>query len=442
MMTMSNKTQSYMSDTEKTDKSPPHPSPLPQGEREQGAYSPGLEGVIAGETALCEVDEGARGLRYRGYAVSDLAEQAIFEEVAYLLLFGKLPIRKELDDFSQELRTQWPLPGPVEAFIGVVPPDAHPMDILRTGISLLGMTDPESPGKGDVRREEEPVLAGPGLGGCESTPGRAGEIDSSHEANLRKAVRLLAQIPMIITNAYRLAHAKRHVQPKPGLRFAENLLYLLTDRWGDEQAKVMARVLDASLILYAEHEFNASTFAARVTASTLTDLHAAITAAVAALKGPLHGGANEAVAAMLLEIKTRDRAEPWIREALAKRRRVMGFGHRVLRKGDPRSLIIQHHAEALSRTCGDTRWYEIARIVDEVMQKEKGLYPNLDFYTAVAYLVMGIPRDLYTPLFVCSRITGWCAHVIEQQDHNRLIRPRALYTGPPPQAYVPLEQRT
>jgi 2-methylcitrate synthase len=375
------------------------------------SYSPGLEGVIAGETALCQVDEGEIGLRYRGYAIGDLAEQATFEEVAFLLLFGRLPTRKELEDFSGQVSRQWPLPGPVEAFIGVVPPSAHPMDILRTGVSLLGMTDPDG-------------------------------TNDSHEANLRKAVRLLAQTPVIIANAYRLAHAKRQVQPRPDLSFAENLLYLLTDRQGDEQAKAMARALDVSLILYAEHEFNASTFAARVTASTLTDLHAAITSAIAALKGPLHGGANEAVAAMLLEIKSRDRAEAWVREKLARKQRVMGFGHRVLRKGDPRSRIIQRHAEALSRACGDTRWYDIATIVDRVMQQEKGLHPNLDFYTAVAYLLMGIPRDLYTPVFVCSRITGWCAHVIEQQDNNRLIRPRASYVGPPPQAYVPIDRRT
>ncbi len=382
----------------------PHPSPLPP-------YSPGLEGVLAGESALCQVDEGDAGLRYRGYAIGDLAERATFEEVAYLLLFGKLPTRKELDDFSIQLHSQWVLPGPVEAFIGVVPRDAHPMDLLRTGVSLLGMTDPDA-------------------------------ADCSHEANVRKSVRLLTQIPVLIAAAYRLAHGKRQVQPRTDLGFAENLLYLLTDHQGDGRAKAMARVLDVSLILYAEHEFNASTFAARVTASTMTDLHAAITSAIGTLKGPLHGGANEAVAAMLLDIKTRDRAERWVRDALAAKRRVMGFGHRVLKKGDPRSAIIQRHAEALSRSCGDTRWYEIAAAIDRIMQQEKGLYPNLDFYTAVAYLLMGIPRDLYTPVFVCSRITGWCAHVIEQQDHNRLIRPRALYTGPPPRAYVPIDERT
>ena len=410
-MNMNNRMRSCVSDTGQTDKHTGHSPAVPSGEGERQEYSPGLEGVIAGESALCQVDEGEHGLRYRGYAVSELAEQATFEQVAYLLLYGKLPTHKELDDFSTELRAQGSLPGPVEAFIGVVPPDAHPMDILRTGISLLGMTDPEA-------------------------------VNSSREASLRKSVRLMAQIPMIITNAHRLAHAKRQVQPQLHLGFAENLLYLLTDRAGDATAKAMARVLDVSLILYAEHEFNASTFAARVAASTMTDLHGAITAAVAALKGPLHGGANEAVASMLLEIKTRDRAEGWVRDALAGKRRVMGFGHRVLRHGDARSQIIQHRVEALSRLCRETRWFDIATIVDRIMQQEKALYPNLDFYTAVAYLLMGIPRDLYTPVFVCSRITGWCAHVIEQQDHNRLIRPRALYNGPPPRPYVPLDERT
>ncbi|MCC2642882.1 MAG: prpC [Nitrospira sp.] len=203
----------------------------------------------------------------------------------------------------------------------------------------------------------------------------------------------------------------------------------------------MARALNVSLILYAEHEFNASTFAARVTASTLTDLHGAVTAAVATLKGPLHGGANEAVTSMLLDIGSPDRAEPWIREALVQKRRVMGFGHRVLRQGDARSTIIQRHAERLSRLCGDDRWYHIASTIDRIMLEEKGLRPNLDFYTAVVYLLTEIPRDLSTPLFVCSRITGWCAHVIEQQDHNRLIRPRALYTGPAPRTYEPLDRR-
>lgn len=397
------------------------------GKAEKPAYSPGLEGVIAGETAICQLDEGGAGLRYRGYAIGDLAERADFEEVAYLLLFGRLPTAKDLEDFRAQLLREAVLPGPVQAFIGVVPPTAHPMDLLRTGVSLLGMTDPE---------------AALGQEGVSAPSGREGAIGGSREASLRKAVRLLAQIPLMIAEAYRLAQGKRQVRPEPGLRFCENLLLLLTDRRGDEAARAMARALDVSLILYAEHEFNASTFAARVAASTLTDLHAAVTAAVATLKGPLHGGANEAVAAMLLEVRTRDRAEGWVREQLAAKRRVMGFGHRVLKQGDPRSEIIRRQAEALSRLCGDRRWYEIATILDRVMREEKGLHPNLDFYTAVAYLLIGVPRELYTPLFVCSRVAGWCAHIIEQQDHNRLIRPRSLYGGPPPQDFVPIERRT
>jgi len=374
-------------------------------------YSPGLDGVLAGETALCQVDEGEGGLRYRGYAVRDLAEKALFEEVAYLLLFGTLPTQPELKDLSAQLAAHSVLPDPIEAFLGVVPSAAHPMDILRTSVSLLGTTDPDA-------------------------------SDSSHDANVRKAVRLMAQIPLIIATAHRLANGERRVKSHAELSFAENLLFLLTGRRGNDTAKAMAHVLDVSLTLYAEHEFNASTFSARVTASTMTDLHSAITSAIGTLKGPLHGGANEAVAAMFLAIGTRERAERWVREALANKHRIMGFGHRVLKQGDARSAVIQQHAESLSRTCGDRRWYEIATTIDCVMQQEKGLYPNLDFYTAVAYLLMGIPRTLYTPVFVCARITGWCAHVIEQQDHNRLIRPRALYTGPMTREYVPLDRRS
>jgi 2-methylcitrate synthase len=377
---------------------------------DEKTYSPGLEGVFAGESALCQVDEGESGLRYRGYAIEDLANRAGFEEGAYLLLFGTLPTRTELDRFNEQIVGESVLPDPVQALLRDVPPGAHPMDILRTGVSVLGMTDPDA-------------------------------ADHSHEANLRKAIRLLAQIPLVIASAYRRARGKPMVWPKPGLTVADNLLWLLTDRHGDETSKAMGQLLNVSLILYAEHEFNASTFAARVTASTMTDLHSAIIAAIGTLKGPLHGGANEAVAAMFCEIGSRGRAERWVRDALATKRRVMGFGHRVLKKGDSRSQIIQRHAEALSRMCGDTRWYEMATTIDRIMQEEKGLFPNLDFYTAVAYLLMDIPRDLYTPVFVCSRIAGWCAHVIEQQDHNRLIRPRALYTGPPPQAYVDIDRR-
>lgn len=375
------------------------------------AYSPGLEGVITGESALCLVDEGEAGLLYRGYPIRDLAEDGTFEEVAYLLLFGHLPNQKERQDFSVQLIDQAALPPLLEAFLVTLPSSAHPMDIVRTGVSLLGMIDPEA-------------------------------ADHSHDASIRKSVRLLAQLPVLIATSYRRVGGKPRAQPQEDLSFAGNLLYLLTDRKGDDLAKAMARVLGISLTLYAEHEFNASTFAARVTASTMTDLYSAVTSAIGTLKGPLHGGANEAVAEMFLDIGSRERAEAWVREALAKKRRIMGFGHRVLKKGDARSVIIQRHAESLSRICGDQRWYEIATTIDHIMEQEKGLHPNLDFYTAVAYLLMQIPLTLYTPMFVCSRITGWCAHVIEQQDHNRLMRPRALYTGPPRREYVPLDRRT
>jgi citrate synthase len=339
-----------------------------------------------------------------------LAEWSSFEEVAYLLLFGHLPTGKELKGFSELLVRNRNLPEPVQRFVEGLLPDMHPMDVLRTGISLLGLHDPDAQ-------------------------------DGSHEANLRKSVRLLSQIPRLIAESYQVMTGKNPARPDHPGNFAENLLCLVAGPKEGEAGAAMAQAMNVSLILYAEHEFNASTFSARVTASTLTDLHGAITAAVATLKGPLHGGANEAVASMLLDIGHPERAESWLREALAQKRRVMGFGHRVLRQGDARSTIIQRHAERLSQLCGDSRWYEMAATIDRIMLEEKGLRPNLDFYTAVAYLLMGIPRELSTPLFVCSRITGWCAHVIEQQDHNRLIRPRAQYTGPAPRTYEPLDRR-
>jgi 2-methylcitrate synthase len=385
-------------------------SESPAREARHQSYSPGLEGIIAGESALCLVDEGESGLLYRGYRIADLAEHSSFEEVAYLLLLGHLPARQELRDFSAEVTQQSVLPRPVEAFLELAPRGAHPMDVLRTGVSVLGMTDPE-----------------------------AG--DNSPDANIRKSIRLLAQIPLLISAADRLANGTPLLRRQSDLSVAANLLYLLTGRKGDARAHAMARVLDVSLTLYAEHEFNASTFSARVTASTMTDLHSAVTSAIGTLKGPLHGGANEAVAQMFVEIGSPAKAGQWVHESLAGKRRIMGFGHRVLKQGDARSTIIQRHAADLSRMCGDHRWYEIAAAVEQVMREEKGLYPNLDFYTAVAYLLMTIPRSLYTPVFVCSRITGWCAHVIEQQSHNRLMRPRALYTGPPKKEYLPIDRR-
>ncbi len=373
-------------------------------------YSPGLEGVIAGESEICQVDEGDAGLRYRGYAIGDLAEWSSFEEVAHLLLVGRLPTGTELHTFSELIMRHRQLPSQVEQFLATVRPGLHQMDLLRTGISLLGLTDPDAQ-------------------------------DGSAESNLRKSTRLLGQVPCLVAACHPAMSGRPPATHDHFGGFAEHLLRLIVGQMGGDAGTAMMQALNVSLILYAEHEFNASTFSARVTASTLTDLHGALTAAVATLKGPLHGGANEAVASMLLEIETPTRAESWVRKALARKQRVMGFGHRVLKQGDARSTIIQRHAERLSELCHDRRWYAIAAIIDRIMLEEKGLRPNLDFYTAVAYLVMGIPRELSTPLFVCSRLTGWCAHVMEQQQHNRLIRPRARYTGPSPRAYEPLHRR-
>lgn len=373
-------------------------------------YSPGLEGVIAGESEICQVDEGEAGLRYRGYAIGELADHSSFEEVAHLLLVGRLPARTELQTFSEMVQRDRQLPDAVARFIETLRPGLHEMDLLRTGMSLLGLTDPDAQ-------------------------------DGSPEGTLRKSIRLLGQVPCLVVECHRAMAGLQPVTRDHSGGYAEHLLRLIVGQREGEAGAAMTQALNVSLILYAEHEFNASTFSARVTASTLADLHGALTAAVATLKGPLHGGANEAVASMLLDIDTPARAEPWVRNALARKQRIMGFGHRVLKQGDARSTIIQRHAERLSELCRNRRWYDIATTIDRIMLEETGLRPNLDFYTAVAYLLMGIPRELSTPLFVCSRITGWCAHVMEQQRHNRLIRPRARYIGPSPRTYELLHRR-
>ena len=360
------------------------------------AYNPGLDGVVVGESAICQIDETRGSLRYRGYAIEDLAEEATFEEVAFLLLHGELPSSRELQGWRVELANAGSLSTVMRQFLERVPSSAHLMDVLRTGVSFLGMIDPEVQ-------------------------------DVSHEANLRKATRLLARIPLLLTWTVRTRYDHPPLHPSATKSFAENLLYLLTGSLRIDHAKE----LEVSLNLYAEHELNASTFAARVTASTLADLYGAVTTAIATLKGPLHGGANEAVAEMFLAIQNPEKAKAWIQSKLMGKERVMGFGHRVLKHEDPRSAIIKRRAKALSQHMAETRWYEIAEIIEQTMKEEKGLLPNLDFYTAVVYLLISIPIEAFTPIFVASRVIGWCAHIIEQQDHNRLIRPRASYIGPP-----------
>jgi citrate synthase len=368
------------------------------------SYFPGLEGVVAGETAICTIEGG---LQYRGYAVEDLAREATFLEVACLLLHGELPNHEFFADFQAVLEESTELPRGVVELIQEIPLHVSAMDVLRTGISALGNFDPQLE-------------------------------DDDREANIAKAQRLLAQIPLLIATRYRHTRGLPIVEPRPELGYAGNLLYVIT---GKEPTPLEERAMDVSLVLYAEHEFNASTFTARVVTSTQSDLYSAITAAVGALKGPLHGGANERVLEVLLEVGSADHAEEWVRQALASKRRIMGFGHRVYKTGDPRAVILRDYCRQLSEQAGDTELEEIADTIERVVRAEKGLPPNLDWPSARLYRYLGLEVDLYTPLFVVGRVAGWAAHVIEQSENNRLIRPRSRYTGPPRRAFVPLGQR-
>lgn len=359
------------------------------------AYSPGLAGVVAGETAICWVDPNA-GLMYRGYDIHDMAEKASFEEVAFLLLNGELPNLEQLARFSREIAAERELPGAVVKMLGLLPRGTHPMDMLRTGVSMLGAFDPEL-------------------------------NDHSHEANVRKSIRLIARVGTLATDGWRISQGEEPLPEKLSLTQAGNFFYKLT---GAVPQAWQIRMLDTIFILYADHEFNASTFAARVTASTLADIYAAVTSACATLKGPLHGGANEESMKMLDEIKSPDRAEAWLKEQLAKKAKIMGFGHRVYKTGDSRVPIMREIGRDLGERTGKEQWIPICEALEKVMEREKQLYANVDLYAAPVFTMLGFPAELNTPLFAASRVAGWCAHVVEQHDHNRLIRPRSLYTGP------------
>lgn len=367
----------------------------------------GLEDVVAGNSSVCFIDGKEGRLVYQGYDIHDLAAKATFEEVVYLLWHGKLPNQAQLDDLKQQLSAARALPAAVLNVLKGLPKDAHPMEALRTGVSLLGMYDPDSK-------------------------------DMSREANLRKAIRLTAQVGTISAAWGRIATGKEPVAPRTDLSHAGNFLYMLT---GEVPGEYETHVFDVCLTLHADHELNASTFSARVTAGTLSDLHSAITSAVGTLKGPLHGGANEQVMLMLLEIGSVANAEAWITDALAKKKKVMGFGHRVYKTMDPRAVWLRQFSEEMGKRAGETKWFEISEVVHRVVHEQKGLYPNVDFYSASTYYTMGIPTDLFTPIFATSRISGWTAHVLEQYDNNRLIRPRAEYVGPNKLEWVPIEQR-
>jgi citrate synthase len=367
----------------------------------------GLEGVVANESSICYVFGEEGRLIYRGYDINDLADHSTFEETAHLLLYGDLPTRDQLKGFTADLKAMQKLDRVVQRVIRDAPLNANPMDVLRTAVSASVFVDPDRGNNG-------------------------------REAESRKAMRLIAQLPTMVAMFHRLRNDQKPLSPRRGLSLAANFLYMVS---GDVPDKDAEHAFDVALILHADHELNASTFAARVVAATLADVHGAVTGAIAALAGPLHGGANTEVMKMLLEIQTPERAEAWIREALAQKRKIMGFGHRVYRTEDPRAAHLRRIADELGRTAGQPHWSAIQRTIEDVMKREKGLYCNVDFYSASMYYVMGIPLDLYTPIFAVSRVSGWCAHVLEQHADNRLIRPRAEYVGHMDRRWVPVRKR-
>jgi citrate synthase len=367
----------------------------------------GLADVVAAESELSFIDGDAGRLWYRGYDIHALAAHGSYLETLYLLWHGELPAGDELVAFEGLLAAQRQLPDEALAALGALPGEAPPMAALRTAVSVLGQLDPEAE-------------------------------ENSPEASLRKAGRLVAQVPSAVAAHDRLRRGLEPLVPDPDLTHAANFLYMLSGEFPSETA---ARALDTSLLLYLEHGLNASTFTCRVVASTLADMHSAITAGIAALKGELHGGANEKAMRMMLDIGERDRVEEYIDAALAEGRKIMGFGHRVYRTEDPRATHLRAMAEELSMESGETRWFEISRGLEEAMLDRKGLYCNVDFYCATVYYSLGLPLDLYTPLFAMGRTGGWAAHVMEQHMHNRLIRPRAEYTGQLDRPWVPIERR-
>ena len=372
------------------------------------SLSAGLAGVIAGQTVLSTVGQEGCGLTYRGYAIEDLTEHATFEEVAWLLLRGDLPTQRILDEYRQRLKGLRELPSPLKSVLEQLPPTAHPMDVLRTGCSALGCLEPE----GDTSDETK-------------------QFDICD--------RLLAAFPGMLLYWHRFHSTGQRIETSSNEdSIAGHILHLLHGR---APAPVHQRVLDVSLILYAEHEFNASTFTARVVTSTLADIYSAITAAIGALRGPLHGGANEAAFELIGRFATPDEAERGVMDLLARKEKVMGFGHRVYRTEDPRSTVIQQWAKRLSHEVGDTRLYPVAERIEAVLRREKKLFPNLDFYSAIAFHHLGLPTLFFTPLFVFSRTSGWAAHVLEQRADNRLIRPMAEYVGHAPRPYLSIQSR-
>ena len=369
----------------------------------------GLEGVVATTSKICYIDGEEGVLAYRGIDIHELADHSTFEETCYLLWNGALPTNSQLKDLHDRLSSERKLDPAIIEMLRSLPKGAMPMDVLRTVVSALGLYDPEEK-KGD------------------------------HAANVSKSIRLTSQIAMIVAAYDRLRKAKDVVKPDPSLSHAANFLLMLN---GEPPSQTAERALDIALILHADHELNASTFAARVTAATLSDMHSAITSAIGALKGPLHGGANEAVFHILQEIDSR-KADPveYVRGLLAQKKKISGFGHRVYHTEDPRATHLRKMSEDLCKSSRQPKWFEMSRKIEQFIKAEKKLNANVDFYSASTYHVLGIDVDLFTPIFAVSRISGWSAHVIEQLDDNRLIRPRADYIGPAyPQHWIPIDKR-
>lgn len=368
----------------------------------------GLEGVVATSSQICFI-EGNKGiLSYFGYNIDTLAENATFEEVIYLLWHGKLPNRSELEALRLSLKSERELPQQVTAFLSGVPKGSLPMDVLRTAVSMLSLYDPIA-------------------------------ADNSDEANHRKAVKLMARVSTIVTSFDRLRNGKEIISADPELGYAANFLYTLSGKKPDD---IMERVFDVALILHADHELNASTFAGRVTAATLSDIYSAVTSAIGALKGPLHGGANEAVIKMLLSTSSPEDAVSKVKEDLKNKIKIPGFGHRVYHVLDPRAIHLKKMSAELGKRTGHTDLYEKSTRVEQTVHDLKNLNANVDFYSASTYYSLGIPVDLFTPIFAVSRMSGWTAHILEQYRNNRLIRPRAEYTGAPNgQPWVPIDER-
>lgn len=365
----------------------------------------GLAGVVAGQTAIATVGKEGKGLTYRGYSIYDLAEHASFEEVAYLLLNGELPNGSQLEQFSSRLNSRRDIPDGLKSTLRLIPKDTHPMDVLRTGCSMLGCLEPET----------------------------------SETNQMDVAERMLACFPSILCYWF---HASHHGSDL-NLDSSQDSMagYFLEKLHNKSPEPLFVEAMDASLTLYAEHEFNASTFTARVCTATLSDMYSAITGAIGTLRGPLHGGANEMAMALIEQFADPDEAEAGLMKMLADKEKIMGFGHRVYTVSDPRSDVIKAWAKRLGEHVGDTSLFDISQRIEEVMWREKSLFPNLDFFSASAYHFMGIPTPLFTPIFVLARVAGWSAHVMEQRSNNKLIRPGAEYIGPEPRDFVPIEDR-